>query len=90
MSTLILYLKGLVLALRIIKGEFEIEVASVGIDDHMYIFLTDESIADKVREFVSMKTRLNIAAFETIVIDEIPKNESGKVLYQELKKIYAK
>ena len=73
---------------RLIKGEFEIEVASAGVDDHMYIFVTDEKMADAVRDFVIGKTKLNPAAFKTIVIDEIPKNDSGKTLYKELTKYY--
>lgn len=74
---------------RLIKGEFEIEVASAGVDDHMYIFLTDAEMADPVRNFVIGKTKLNPTAFKVIVIDEIPKNESGKTLYKELTKYYA-
>ena len=73
---------------RLIKGEFAIEVASAGIDDHMYIFVTDEKTADPVREFIIDKTKLNPAAFQVIVIDEIPKNDSGKTLYKELTKYY--
>jgi acyl-coenzyme A synthetase/AMP-(fatty) acid ligase len=73
---------------RLIKGEFEIEVASSGVDDHLYFFVTDEKMAEPVRELVINKTKLNPAAFKTIVIDEIPKNESGKTLYTELKKYY--
>ena len=73
---------------RLIKGRFEIEAACGGIDDHMYIFVTDERMADSVREFVIDKTRLNPAAFKVIVIDEIPKNDSGKTLYNELAKYY--
>lgn len=74
---------------RMIKGQFNIEVASDGVDDHMYIFVTDAKNADTVRDFVISKTKLNPAAFKVIVIDEIPKNESGKTLYKELKKYYA-
>lgn len=74
---------------RLIKGKFdEIDCASAGVDDHMYIFVTDESIADEVREFVIFKTKLNPAAFKTIVINEIPKNDAGKTLYKELTKYY--
>lgn len=73
---------------RLIKGEFEIEVASSGVDDHLYIFVTDEKIADVVRDFVIAKTKLNPAAFKTIVIDEIPKNDAGKTLYKDLTKYY--
>lgn len=74
---------------RLIKGKFDgIDCASTGVDDHMYIFVTDESIAKQVREFVVSKTRLNPAAFKTIVINEIPKNDAGKTLYKELTKYY--
>ncbi len=73
---------------RLIKGEYEIEVASTGVDDHMYIFVTDENIADTVRDFVIGKTKLNPAAFKVVVVNEIPKNESGKTQYKELAKYY--
>lgn len=74
---------------RLIKGEFNIEAASAGIDDHLYIFITDEKYAESVKEFVVAKTKLNQAAFKVIIIDEIPKNDSGKTLYKELAKYYA-
>ncbi len=74
---------------RLIKGKFDgIDCATSGIDDHLCIFLTDEGIADDVRIFVANKTKLNSAAFKTIVIDKIPKNDSGKTLYKELTKYY--
>ena len=74
---------------RLIKGKFEsIDCASAGIDDHMYLFLTDEEKAEAVRNFVIEKTGLNSAAFKTIIIDEIPKNDAGKPLYRELEKYY--
>ena len=75
---------------RLIKSEFDIEAACTGVDDHMYIFLTEEKYSDRVREFVINKTKLNPAAFKVILIDEIPKNDSGKTLYKELTKYYAK
>ena len=73
---------------RLIKGEFGIEVACSGVDDHMYIFVTDKSIVDSVRDFVVRKTRLNHAAFNVVVIESIPKNDAGKTLYSELGKYY--
>lgn len=54
----------------------------------MYIFVTDEAYSDSVLQYVSSKTKLNQAAFNVVVIDEIPKNESGKTLYKELEKYY--
>lgn len=73
---------------RLIKGKFEIEVACAGMDDHMYIFITDGSQEKEIKDFASVKTGLNPAAFQVIVIDEIPKNDSGKVLYKELERYY--
>lgn len=73
---------------RMIKGEFEIEEASAGVDDHLYIFITDEKMAEPVRQFVITKTKLNPAAIKSMVLNEIPKNESGKTLYKELAKYY--
>ncbi len=73
---------------RMIKSEFEIEVASSGVDDHMYIFITEGKLSESVREFVVSKTKLNAVAFKIVVIDEIPKNDTGKTLYKELTKYY--
>lgn len=74
---------------RLIKSEFEVEVASAGVDDHMYIFITDITLAKSVRDFVINKTKLNSAAFKMVIVEEIPKNDSGKTLYRELEKYYA-
>ncbi|MCQ2497602.1 MAG: AMP-binding protein [Lachnospiraceae bacterium] len=74
---------------RLIKGHFEdVEVACSGIDDHLYIFITKEEFANNVKNYVVSTTKLNQAAFKVIVIDEIPKNDSGKVLYKELNKFF--
>lgn len=74
---------------RMIKGKFEnIDCASAGTDDHMYLFITDKSVADAVKDFVVQKTKLNPAAFKTILIDKIPQSDSGKTLYKELAKYY--
>lgn len=74
---------------RLIKSEYGIEAASAGVDDHMYIFVTEEKYREPVKSFVVNKTKLNPAAFKVITIDEIPKNDSGKTLYKELAKYYA-
>jgi acyl-CoA synthetase (AMP-forming)/AMP-acid ligase II len=72
---------------RLIKGKFDgIACACAGVDDHMNIFLTDESVEAEVKDFVVSKTSLNPAAFKTIIIDEIPKNDAGKTLYKELER----
>lgn len=72
---------------RLVKAHFDnIDCASAGVDDHMYLFVTDETIAEDVKSFVVHKTGLNPAAFKTVVIEEIPKNDAGKTLYKELAK----
>ena len=63
------------------------ECAVGGVDDHMKIFVTDETKLDDVKRFVSEKTGLNHAAFTSVFIPEIPRNESGKVLYANLEDI---
>lgn len=84
---------------RLIKGRFEgIDVASAGVDDHMYIFIAEKSIEEAasacedmaalVREYVAHTTKLNPSAFKVRIIDEIPKNDAGKTLYKELTKYY--
>lgn len=73
---------------QLIKGKYEIEVACAGVDDHMYIFLTDGEMASEVKDYVSKTTKLNLSAFKTIVINEIPKNDAGKTKYTELEKYY--
>ena len=73
---------------RMVKAEFQIEMASAGKDDHLYLFVTDEKTAESVREFVIGKTKLNPAAFKAVVLEEIPKNDAGKTLYSELTKYY--
>lgn len=74
---------------RLIKAQFNnIDCASAGVDDHMYLFVTDEALVEDVKRFVVHKTGLNPAAFKTVVIEEIPKNDSGKTLYKELAKFY--
>ena len=60
------------------------EAACAGEDDHMRIYTTSHDTDGAVR-FVSEKLGIHAAAFAAIHIAEIPHNESGKVLYSELK-----
>lgn len=73
---------------RLIKGKFEIDIACGGVDDHMVLFLTDETKAADVKSYVVSTTKLNPSAFKTIIIGEIPKNDSGKIQYTKLEKYY--
>lgn len=60
------------------------ETACVGEDDHMRIYTTSTEL-QAILDFISEKTGLNRAAFTAVLIDKIPRNDAGKVLYSELK-----
>ena len=71
---------------RLIKSEFiDTECACVGTDEMMIIYTTNPAQNENIIEFLTQKTNLNKAAFEVRNIAEIPKNASGKTLYNELK-----
>ncbi|MDD5868404.1 MAG: AMP-binding protein [Succinatimonas sp.] len=63
-----------------------LEFATYGIDDHLYIFIAerDKEKQDEVFDYVVDKLKLHPSAFKVVVLDKIPRNESGKVLYKEL------
>lgn len=72
---------------RMIKTEFgDVDCACVGKDDNMSIYVTyiDEKKQQDIKNFISYKTKLNKAAFKVINVDNIPKNEAGKILYSKL------
>ena len=72
-----------------IKSDFtDIECACCGVDDSMYIFVTDESSIGAIKKYVSDKTGINFSGFRIKFIEYIPKNESGKTKYLELEKYY--
>lgn len=73
----------------LIKSEFQgVECASTGIDDKMYIFVNNEALLDKVREYISLKIQINASGIKTKYIESIPKNDAGKTLYKELEQYY--
>ncbi|MBQ4249752.1 MAG: AMP-binding protein [Clostridia bacterium] len=70
---------------RLIKSQFEgIDCASSGVDDKMKVYITDETKTEEVRRWLSDKTHLRESAFSVLYIEEIPKNEAGKTLYEKL------
>ncbi|MDO4273052.1 MAG: AMP-binding protein [Eubacteriales bacterium] len=70
---------------RIIKEKYNCECACTGTDRKMTIFVTDHSLKDELPVYLAGKLNLNASAFGTEVIDELPKNESGKIIYTKLK-----
>lgn len=66
---------------HIIKSAFNIDCICTGNDLLMKLFITDKSKKDLIKKFMVEKTRLNHNAFEVLVVDQIPKNEAGKSIY---------
>ena len=74
---------------HILRQHFgEIEVACAGIDDILYIFVTQEQFVPEIVPFLSAKLGLHHSAFTARCIAEIPKNASGKTVYRELEQYY--
>ena len=74
---------------HILRQHFgEIEVACAGVDDHLYVFVTQEHLASEIVPFLSAKLGLHHSAFTAKCIPCIPKNASGKTVYRELEQYY--
>lgn len=70
---------------KIIKGKFSgLECACVGTDEKMLVYLTDEKYKEQVKEELVSRLKLVATSFEVRIINEIPKNEAGKILYAKL------
>lgn len=70
---------------QLIKNSFiNVACACTGKDDEMHIFITNNQKTDEIRKFIADKMRLNSSAFKVHYIPEIPKNDSGKILYSQL------
>ena len=71
---------------QLLKSQFpKVECACAGVDDCLVIYSTDANMQKDMREYLVHKMGLNSSAFRTRYLPQIPKNESGKTLYQELK-----
>ena len=74
---------------HILRQHFgEIEVACAGIDDHLYVFVTQEHLAADIVPFLSAKLGLHHTAFTAKYIATIPKNAAGKTVYRALEQYY--
>ena len=69
---------------QILKPAFG-EVACVGQDDKMIIYLTDESEIKNIKTLLREMIGINKTAYQIKTLRNIPKNNSGKILYSELR-----
>lgn len=63
------------------------DVACIGIDDKLTIFVTDNSKTNLIKDMLINKTGINIKAFNIQIIEKIPVRDSGKIDYQKLREI---
>jgi long-chain acyl-CoA synthetase len=57
----------------------------VGTDDNLRIYSTNLADKDRIRNYIEARTGIHKAGLFFMYIDKIPRNESGKVLYSELR-----
>ena len=67
-----------------IMDELGIFAVSVGTDDHLVIFVTDEKEEEPVRSFIRTNVLSGGSDIRILTIPEFPKNEGGKILYAVL------
>jgi len=70
---------------KLLKERFrDADFACAGADDHLIIYATKEETRTPSEEYLASTTRLNRKAFQCKVINAIPRNKAGKILYSEL------
>ncbi len=73
---------------RILKTQYPgVDFVCAGDDKKMLIYTTDSSLQNEIIPFISKKTNLHNSAFHVLVVEKIPRNEYGKVIFAELDKI---
>jgi acyl-coenzyme A synthetase/AMP-(fatty) acid ligase len=71
--------------LELLLNETYSECACTGIEDQIKIFSTNPDVLVELRNMAATITGLNRQAFVPCFVDTIPRNESGKIKYGELK-----
>ena len=64
-----------------------ISCACVGVDDCVTIFTTQDGVEQEIKSLLTVKTGLNIRAFQVKKIDKIPTTLSGKLDYSAMQKM---
>jgi len=71
---------------RMLNNAFpDFDCACSGVDDKITVFITKPQAGDSVIKFLSEKTSIHPSAFKIKIIPVIPRNESGKIQYNELR-----
>ena len=73
---------------ELLKTKFHTsDIACGGVDDHLRVFVTDEKMTEAAVDQIIELTGVNRTLIKVTVVPEIPKNNSGKVMYSELNNI---
>lgn len=69
---------------QLIKG-FGFDCVCSGEDDHLRIYTNDMENHEEIKGLVAERTNIHPSAFEVSYIENIPRNDAGKILYAALK-----
>lgn len=69
---------------KIIATKLEIECACTGDDRKMRVYITNADAVESVVSLLSETTGILRSVFEVCVIEDFPRNETGKILYSRL------
>ena len=64
--------------------DLEVQSACIGKDNALVIYIIKPQDNDIVKEFLTKKLGIHFSVFDIRIIEEIPKNASGKTLYSKL------
>ena len=67
---------------RMVKAEFKTDCYCKGDDERLLVLVTDPDLTDKLPRFIEEKTHLFHQRVEVLVVEEIQRNEAGKVINQ--------
>ena len=74
----------------VLKQKFDVlDLVSCGKDDFLDIFVTEESLIEPIYDYVYETFGINKKRMAVYLIEEIPHNPSGKVLYSKLEELKA-
>jgi hypothetical protein len=66
-----------------IKNNFKTDVYCTGDDTQLKVIITEEKLLEDVRHYVLEFTKLYHKAVEVVFKEHIPRNESGKVRFND-------
>ncbi len=66
---------------QIIRSTFDTECACGGNDEKMLVLITEKDLEKQVSELIIQKTGLFHQAFSVEYVEQIPRNEAGKVVF---------